>query len=241
MAIEVFNRHEKKYRLSEAAFFHLQRNLACHMQLDAHCRGWFTYPICNIYYDTPDSHLITASLQKPVYKEKLRLRCYETPSLDAMVYVEIKKKYKGVVNKRRSALRLYQAYDFLESGLLPATEPFMNAQVLREIQYLLTRQPLQPKVFLSYDRLAFSGAGDSDLRVSFDTNIRARRSDLRLESGVYGAPLLGPGEWLMEIKTSESIPLWLTGLLSEYRIYPSSFSKYGTEFQRREERKVLYV
>jgi SPX domain protein involved in polyphosphate accumulation len=232
MAIEVFNRHENKYRMNEDTSIRLQGRLFEYMQMDTNNTERFTYPICNLYYDTDDSYLIRASLQKPKYKEKLRLRSYGIPNENSKVYVEIKKKFRGVVNKRRSKLRLNEAYDFLASGETLETRPYMNGQVLREVEYILSRYDLKPKVFLAYERRAFFGADGSDLRVSFDTAIVTRRDDLRLESGIYGEPLLSDGEWLMEIKTSTSVPVWLAGLLSEYKVYPSGFSKYGAEYKR---------
>ncbi|MDR2939423.1 MAG: polyphosphate polymerase domain-containing protein [Clostridiales bacterium] len=232
MAIEIFNRYEKKYKVNEYIFVKLQNRLSEFMEVDSYNKSQFTYPICNIYYDTCDSQLIRASLSKPMYKEKLRVRSYGTANTDSKVYVEIKKKINGLVNKRRSGMKLQEAYNFLESGEPPEIKPYMNSQVMKEIQYLLSRYDLKPKVYLSYERRAYFEAGNPDLRISFDTNIITRHEDMRLESGIYGSPLLSGGEWLMEIKTSRSMPVWLTQTLSEYKIYPSSFSKYGADYQR---------
>ncbi|MDR0570915.1 MAG: polyphosphate polymerase domain-containing protein [Clostridiales Family XIII bacterium] len=235
MAIEIFNRYEKKYLVGEEVFHALQGKLAERMDLDGHNQSRLTYPICNIYYDTDDSRLIRASLAKPLYKEKLRLRSYGTPTEGNTVYVEIKKKFNGKVNKRRSGMKPQEAREFLSTGRLPIIQPYMNAQVLREVQYMLTRTPLKPAVYLSYERRAFKG--EADLRVSFDTDILTRRSDLRLESGAYGEPLLPRGVWLMEIKTAGAIPLWLSRLLAEYGAMPRGFSKYGFEYQKNEARR----
>ncbi|MDR1805474.1 MAG: polyphosphate polymerase domain-containing protein [Clostridium sp.] len=232
MAIEVFNRREQKYRLGRTTFLSLSERLGEYMCLDAHNQTHFTYPICNLYYDTADSHLIRTSLQKPRYKEKLRLRSYGTPTPDSKVYVEIKKKFCGCVNKRRSGILLRDAYAFLADGTAPKGGCGLNEQVLREISYLLSRQRLEPKVYLSYERRAFFGIDDPNIRVSFDTNILTRREDLLLESGNYGEGLLADGEWIMEVKTPSSIPIWLARLLSEYRVYPAGFSKYGREYTK---------
>lgn len=232
MAIEIFNRHEKKYRISEKTFLRIQDRLSGYMELDAYNKRHETYSISNIYYDTKDSHLIRTSLEKPKYKEKLRLRSYGAPGSDSKIYVEIKKKVAGLVNKRRSALKPAEAYAFLRDGILPAPQSYMNEQVLREIAYVLEQHALEPALCLSYDRRAYFGADGNDLRVSFDTNIRTRRTDLRLESGGYGEPLLDGDSWLMEIKVARSIPVWLCRLLSEYGVYPVSFSKYGTEYKQ---------
>ncbi len=232
MAIEVFNRHEKKYLIDEKILVNLQNRIAAHMEPDAYNRSGRAYTIANIYYDTDDNHLIHASLQGPRYKEKLRLRSYGVPGIDDKVYVEIKKKFSGLVNKRRSALRLNQAYEFLRTGLLPEPDATQNRQVLREIAYLLQEYPLKPKLYLAYDRLAYFDQNDRSLRISFDTGIRTRRTDLALEAGDYGTPLLKKGLWLMEIKISQSMPFWLARLLSEYQVYSAGFSKYGTEYQQ---------
>ena len=230
MAIEVFNRHENKYRLSGRTFAEISGAIAERIEVDKYNVGGETYPIFNIYYDTPGNDVIRASLSKPAYKEKLRLRSYGAPTADSTVYVEIKKKALGVVNKRRSGMKLREAYTFLESGAVPDIQPHMNAQALNEAAYILGRMPLAPAALLSYERVAFFG--ERELRVSFDTNIQTRRYDLRLEYGAYGEQLLGEGEWLMEIKTAGNMPLWLSGLLAKHKAYPASFSKYGAEYKR---------
>jgi len=233
VAIEVFNRHENKYLINSATVDQLQNDLMLRMVLDPYNQKFSTYTITNIYYDTDDSFLIRTSLQKPCYKEKLRLRGYGVPGLDDKVYVEIKKKVNGLVNKRRSAIKLVEAYDFLNSGQLPEPQPIHNRQVLREIAYLLSQHELKPRLYLAYDRRAYFGQDDSDLRVSFDCNIRCRRDDLRLEAGDFGEQLLPDGCWLMEIKTARGIPFWLSRLLSERQIFPTwaAFMNWFTQLK----------
>jgi hypothetical protein len=230
MAIEVFNRYENKYVIDEAIFDSLEERLLAYLTLDPYNHQKRFYPICNIYYDTDDNHLIRLSLSKPDYKEKLRLRSYGTPTEESEVFVEIKKKVGGLVNKRRSTLRLKESYEFLKSGKMPEMKSYMNKQVLQEIQYILRRHPLKKAVFISYERRAFFGKDSADVRISFDTNIIARREDLDLASCIRGERILPEGKLLMEVKTAGAIPVWLTRVLSEFQIYPKSFSKYGTEY-----------
>ncbi len=234
MAIEVFNRYEKKYRITDACYNKLRERLLTYMEPDAHSRDGEFYTICNIYYDTPRNELISRSLEKPVYKEKLRLRSYGTVTPEDKVFLEIKKKFKKKVNKRRTKLKLAEAYAFVESGVIPEHKSYMNAQVLRELQYLLKRMnmELKPALFLSYDRVAMFGKDNKEFRITFDRNITTRRYDLGLHYGIYGDKLLPEDEWIMEIKIEDAMPLWMTKLLSEFRIYPTSFSKYGTEYTR---------
>jgi hypothetical protein len=232
VAIEIFNRYENKYVLDTEKSAQIQERLLPRMRPDGYNGQGECYSVSNLYYDTVDSSLIRTALSKPGYREKLRLRSYGAPSRDSPVYVEIKKKCRGLVNKRRSGLKLDEAYAFLESGKLPPPQPYMNVQVLREIASMLERSVLRPVLCISYKRRAYFGVEDPDLRVSFDAQIKTRREDLRLEAGNFGEQLLDEDCRIMEIKVKRSIPLWLCRLLSEYRIYPVSFSKYGTEYTR---------
>lgn len=231
MAIEVFNRYEHKYMLDRKTYEKVIEVMDQHMELDSHNENHKPYTIANIYYDTADDHLIRASLQKPKYKEKLRLRAYGVPKKDSKVFLEIKKKYNGIVNKRRTTLTLKEAYDFVKSGKKPPLKDYMNAQILEEINYFLKVYDLTPKLYLAYDRIAYFEKGNPDLRISFDTNIRSRRYDVRLETGDYGELLLDGDVYLMEVKTSLAKPLWLVHVMTELDIKRTSFSKYGTEFK----------
>ena len=232
MAIEVFNRYEKKYRIRDDTYLKLKGTLSEFMEADAHSRDGDFYTICNIYYDTPDNYLIRKSIDGSIYKEKLRLRSYGTVTPEDKVFLEIKKKYNRLVNKRRTKILLPDAYEYLKTGEKPELKPFMNAQVLQEIDYMVHRLELSPKVFLSYDRCAMFGKENHDFRVTFDRNITTRRYDLGLHYGIYGDKLLEEDEWIMEVKIEHAMPLWMTEILSDYRIYPASFSKYGTEYKK---------
>ena len=225
MAGNVFNRIEKKYLLTRPAYEALREALIPHMDEDEY--GLHT--ICNIYYDTPDALLVRRSIEKPLYKEKLRLRSYGIPRMDTKVFLEIKKKYDKVVNKRRISLSLREAYDYLERGIRPKKD----SQILRELDFFLERYELQKGLYLAYDRIALFGREDHEFRLTFDRNIRSRREDMGLEKGDRGAPLLPPDCYLMESKVMGATPLWFSHILASLRIYPVSFSKYGNFHKQR--------
>ena len=232
MAIEVFNRREIKYLLTDADREALLGIIGEHMDADPFNKGGKTYSICNLYLDTSADELIRRSLEKPAFKEKIRLRSYGQVGLDGKVFLESKKKFDGVVNKRRTNFVLADAYRYFERGETPAAPAVkMNAQVLREIDYIMHFYRLKPRVYISYDRWAFFEKGNSDFRLTIDTNIQTRRTDLRLDSPVYGTQLLQQGQWLMEAKAFRAFPLWFVRFLSSRRIYSTSFSKYGTEYR----------
>lgn len=230
MAIEVFNRYEHKYILDKKTFVKVLDIMDKYMIADSFNTERKPYTIANIYLDTRDDYLIRTSLEKPKYKEKLRLRSYGVPDIDSVVFLEIKKKFGGIVNKRRTKLKLCEAYDFIFSGKQPEFKKYMNQQVLNEIEYFFKIYDLSPKVYLAYDRIAYFAKDNNDLRISFDMNIRSRRYDLFLENGDYGKNIIGD-YYLMEIKTSLAKPLWLTHMLADLNIKRQSFSKYGTEFK----------
>ena len=242
MAIETFQRYEKKFLLDTDLFHRVTERISDWMEPDRYNVGGETYSVASIYYDTRQDDLIRRSLEKPLYKEKLRLRAYGVPKPEDKVFLGIKKKYKGVVNKRRTKIRLQDAYSFLETGVLPAYQPFMNRQVMDELAYFRQLYEVYPALYLSYDRYAFFAKDDPEFRVTLDTNITTRREDVRLESGSYGTKLLPPDQWLMEVKVQAAMPLWFVDILSDCGIYPNSFSKYGTEYtQRIQNKEIVYV
>lgn len=238
MAIEVFNRREIKYMLSDDDRNALLSIIGNYMDSDPFNKDGKTYPISNLYLDTDSDELIIKSLEKPSFKEKIRLRSYGTVALSDKVFLESKKKFGGVVNKRRTNFILKDAYDYFETGKVNESQTTsdgkilkMNGQVMSEIDYIMHFYSLKPKVFISYDRFAFFEKNNSDFRLTIDTNIQARREDLRLDSPAYGRKLLKEGQWLMEAKAFKAFPLWFVRFLSERKIFQTSFSKYGTEYK----------
>lgn len=231
-SIEVFNRVEHKYIVEGDTYNRIREQLKAYMYEDGFSTDGGFYTICNIYYDTDTDELIRHSIEKPTYKEKLRLRSYGRAEPDSKVFLEIKKKYRGVVNKRRTVLNLREAYEFTSTYSKPEFKSYMNAQVLNELEYFMKFYKPVPKVFLAYDRAALFCKDNPELRITFDTNIRARREDLRLDSDDKGELLIDKDKWVMEIKVIDSYPLWLVEILSSNGLYKTSFSKYGTEYEK---------
>ena len=220
----VFQRYEIKYILKSDQKARIVAAMMPYMAPDQYGRT----TIRNVYFDTPNYRLIRHSMEKPVYKEKLRIRSYQQARPGSEVFVELKKKYKGIVYKRRLSLPEQDAVDWM-AGSQPPSE---DSQIRREIDcFLRYYGALRPTVFLSYERQAWYCRDGGDFRVTFDDNILCRRTDLSLESAVGGTPILDEGLVLMEIKCSGGIPLWMTALLREEKLYKTSFSKYGTAYQ----------
>lgn len=229
----VFKRYEIKFLLTAAQKEAILQTMAPYMALDQYGRT----TIRNVYFDTDNYRLIRRSIEKPVYKEKLRIRSYRRAEPGDKVFVELKKKYKGVVYKRRISMPEQQAMDWI-CGAAGAPD----TQIGREVEYFRKHyQSLRPAVFLSYEREAYYSRDGSDLRVTFDDHIYARQDRLSLSQAVDGQPLLPEGMVLMEVKTPGAIPLWLTKHLTKARIFKTSFSKYGTAYQTMIRHKGAYI
>ena len=219
---QIFERKEKKYLLTAAEKDALLARIGDRLIPDTY--GPST--ICSLYFDTADYRIIRASVGAKTYKEKLRLRCYGTPNTDSTVFLELKKKYRGVVYKRREKIPLSAAYDYINTGVLPK-----DTQIMREIDWMRKTNDLFPMILIAYDRVAFYSEEIAGLRLTFDTNVRFRTDDLRLEHGPDGQTILTTGRYILEIKTLGAMPLWLTHELDVLSLYPTSFSKYGTAYR----------
>ena len=226
----VFRRREQKYLLTADQLQALEQLMTARMKPEKYWKS----DVRNIYFDTPDGRMIRRSIEGPVYKEKIRLRCYGPAEGSSEVFLELKKKYKGIVYKRRVSLTLDEAMNYMSDKQASLD----IGQIGKEIDYVKGFYPgLAPAMYVSYDRLAWKSP-DSDLRITVDRNIRYRVSPLDLTVPPSGKALLEPGQGLMEIKTAESIPLWLTAFLSQHRINKTSFSKFGLAYMRELKRKL---
>ena len=221
---EVFQRYEKKYLLTRSQYEKLREAAGDRIVPDVFGR----HTICNVYFDTESYELNPASIEKPPYKEKLRLRSYGTLQDDSQVFIELKKKYDGVVYKRRIPVSLSEAEAYLYEGMKPEKQ----SQIFREIDWFIRFYRPKPSVFLAYDRRAFFGKAQEDFRVTFDTGIRYREDHLHLSEGDAGILLIREDQVLMEVKMPDSMPCWFGEILSDLEIFPISFSKYGTYYRQ---------
>ena len=220
---EIFQRKEIKYLLNEKQFFEIKRYLEGFAKVDEYGLS----RINNIYFDTPDFYLIRTSLEKPLYKEKLRLRTYGHTTDETNAFIEIKKKYARIVYKRRISGRYEQMHDYLMGG----DEEIGFSQIAAEIKAFKERyDDLIPAMSICYDRIAMAGIEDNDFRVTFDTNIEWSEESTDLRDIKKGKQLLKPQQYLMEIKVSNAMPVELSKKLSELGIFPTSFSKYGAGY-----------
>lgn len=219
----VFRRYELKYLLTPQQKERVLAEMAPYMAMDQYGRT----TIRNLYFDTNNYRLIRHSIEKPVFKEKLRIRSYQKATEDDDVFIELKRKYESLVYKRRVSMPLKDSLRWICDGEMNQK----GTQITDEIAYFMKHyESLRPTVFLSYEREAYFEKNGGDLRITFDENILARQEQLSLVSDPWGTPLLPDNRILMEIKCSGGIPLWMTAFLSSEHIYKTSFSKYGTAY-----------
>ena len=221
--MDVFQRRELKFLIDQSQRQQLELQLRSRMVPDPHGRS----TICNLYYDTPDYRLIRRSLERPVYKEKLRLRSYGRTVTEVDVFLEMKKKYKGIVYKRRIRVSEAEARAFMERR----AELPKDSQIAREMVYFRDfYRELAPRVYLSYEREAWFDPRDPGFRMTLDRNIQYRTTELSLAASTDGQAILPPDMSLLEVKASGGIPMWLTEHLSRNHIHKQSFSKYGRAY-----------
>lgn len=218
----IFKRAEQKYRVPASAQAGLEALLAEQMAPAEYPHG----TNCSLYYDTDGHDVIIQSMEKPEYKEKLRLRSYGVPGEDTIVFIELKKKYRGTTYKRRESLPYREAVRFLDEGIYPSKD----TQIMREIAYFLQQNPVKPSLYIAYDRDSYCGVRNPDLRATVDHNIRFRTEDLSLAAGTSGHLLDLSGDALLEVKAEGSLPLPLIRGLHKLKLFPESFSKFATAY-----------
>ena len=237
-----FERKETKYLLTPEQYRQFRELVGGLLADDEYPRSI----ISSLYYDTPEDRLINRSMEKPRYKEKLRIRAYGCANASQPVYVELKKKFKGIVYKRRVAMSMPAAYAFMDGmpyrevvERFPLADPAMQAdafsfksmQIASEIAFTRDRYPdLRPAMMIVTNRLALRSTEGSDVRVTFDLNPVWRDTELGFGYGFDGTPIHADGRVIMEIKCLGAYPLWLVDALSQCKVYPQSSSKYGKAY-----------
>ena len=224
MAISIMNRCEQKYYVNSDKYQKLLEHINQFVKKDP----YFREKICNVYFDNDDNELITRSLDKPIYKEKIRLRSYDVPNDNSICFLEIKKKYGDIVNKRRIEITYKEAKDYIYKGIIPNA----NKQIMNEIDYCFKNYNLKPKIGLCYDRDSYYAIDDSSFRITFDYNIKGDFNNATLSDS--GTLLFNDGV-IMEIKTLKGIPKWFNDCLSQLEIYPRSYSKVGVAYTKLKE------
>ena len=222
--INVMKRYEMKYIVDQDQAAYFLKALEGHMQADRFGKT----SIASLYYDTPDRRLINASIEKPDFKEKIRLRSYGLAADDSPVFLELKRKAFDIVYKRRIQSVIPEVDRFFkgEDGI------FGEGQISRELQYFKNLyRDLQPACLIIYDRTAYFEP-DGDLRLTIDNSPRYRTDAMELTRSMDGQLLLPKGQSILEVKVQDAMPLWLSKILDDAHIRKSSFSKYGEAYQR---------
>lgn len=229
MAIEIFSRREQKYLITKKQYEQLVERITPHMRYDKYGVDG-KYAVTSLYFENEHLDIYYETKNKLKYRQKLRLRVYDETDINGTAFFEIKQKHNNVVNKRRVVLPLAEAYRFLEKDRQEELTSYQstNEQVLREIDYYKEYYQLQPEMIVSYNRHAFHGVADSELRITFDMDLKCRSNDLALEHGPYGERFIDKDLVVLEVKVNDSVPLWLTRHLQDLNCEQRSASKFCT-------------
>jgi hypothetical protein len=221
--VAVMKRYELKYIISGEQESFLKAKLKGHLYPDEFGKT----SIASLYYDTPDYRFIRLSNDKPMFKEKLRLRSYGLADNNSPVFLELKRKAYGVVYKRRIRSTIQAVEDFINGE----SDDLGEGQINKELSYFISQNKLIPSCLIIYDRTAYYEP-NGDLRLTIDNNPRFRLSDLDLRISMQGEPLLPDGHSILEVKVQGAMPLWLSKILDEGKMYKTGFSKYGEAYKR---------
>lgn len=222
---KIFKRVEKKYILTKEEYKKLIFNISNQLEENEYPKS----KILNLYYDTPNYDLAIKSIQKPEFKEKLRLRSYNIPDSENEVFFELKRKCKGIVSKRRIAIKYKDFENYTKTGILENIE---SKQIFDEIEYTINKYNLAPKMMVAYDRDSYYLKENKDIRITFDFNLRSRTDNLNLKMGDAGTKFFNEDMCIMEIKSCIGLPIWFVRILNDLKIYPTSFSKYGEIYKK---------
>lgn len=232
MAIEIFTRREQKYLITTDQYFELAWKISSYMRPDKYGDNG-KYTVTSLYFESPDYKIYYETKNKLKFRQKLRLRIYDDTDIHGTAFFEVKQKHKKVVNKRRMVLPLSEAYYYLNHASHMPLENIQtsNMQVLREIDHFRSLFNLRPEMIVSYDRHAFHGINDDELRITFDHNLRCRNDDLAIENGPYGKNFIDENLVVLEVKVNDSVPLWLTRILQDLNCEQRSASKFCTSLE----------
>ena len=226
-----FQRVEEKYLLTKEEKEKFLKMTKKHLEKDK----YFYSEIHNIYFDTRNNDLIINSLEKPVFKDKFRIRSYNKPTLEDDIFFEMKTKYKGIVGKRRVKLKLKDFNAYLNNKY------FLDTQIFKELDYYFKYYDLVPAIYIAYDRNSYQGIENKDLRITFDSNLRSRRKDLEFTKNTKLVSYFKEDYYIMEIKTNYTMPLWLVKTISTLKLKPVSFSKYGKIYEKEKKEMLTYA
>jgi SPX domain protein involved in polyphosphate accumulation len=219
MIKKTFKRVEQKYLLTEEKYLAIQSMIEQYFLQDK----YYFSKIYNLYFDNDNFDSIINSLEKPLYKSKIRLRSYGEAKQDEYLFLEMKQKYEGTVYKRRLNLTLKEFEDYINKGIFPKKKK----QIMKEIDYQIKYHHLHPAIFVAYDRYSYYSKDDENFRITFDYNLRGRLKNLKLKDNKDNQPYFEENMYIMEVKSLSGLPLWFSKELSKQQIYPCSFSKVG--------------
>lgn len=232
MALEIFTRKEQKYLITKQQYQELVDRILPRMRPDKNgVEGKYT--VTSLYFESPDKQIYFETKNKIKYRQKLRLRVYDSTDINGIAFFEVKQKHNKVVNKRRMLIPLREAKKYLAQGFSEPLEKYetSNEQVLREIHYFRQLYHLKPEMIVSYYRHALHGVEDAELRMTFDFNLRCRKEDLLLEHGPYGRQFIDDNLVILEVKVNDSVPLWLARVLQELDCEQRGASKFCTSLE----------
>lgn len=243
-------RLEYKYLVPLCLIDELRAAMMPYVCYDAFCRDrpQRQYTVRSIYYDNRRFDCYYEKFDGFRLKKKLRIRGYNTPQPDSIVFLEIKRKQEDFISKSRAPVRwqqvgkLFGGYD--SSGLLPFEPGSAAAEAASRFFYNYHRRRMLATVLIAYEREAFFGRFDPMLRLTFDKNVRSRMyPQLGALFEDREMKFVMPESFVFELKFYMRLPLWVRDLIRRFELQRLAISKYamGIDVQRLEKKFIRGV
>jgi len=236
-----FQRLELKFLIDEPRADLIRRQLEPYCAIDPHSLdhprredGHIGYEISSLYLDTPALAFHRAKERGDADRLKLRVRTYSKTSRATL---EVKRRHSDVIDKIRAVVDRDRVETCVD-GLLGDFEVDDHTQAfLHQLGLLVATSGAGPTLTVRYDREAYASVVDHYARVTFDRQIRARRTEIwDLSPPEDESWVRFDDHWkthhltlpiVMEIKCRKAVPFWLIDLIRRNNLSRCSFSKYS--------------
>lgn len=224
-------RLEYKYLIPVDKLDSFRRELLPFVNLDDKHNDGNEYIVRSIYFDTHDLRFYREKVEGYKIRKKLRIRGYNFVENANPVFLEIKRKNDGYINKNRAPLEYQNLDEFLESAsindfIIKDSNGELHKRDAEKFLYHLRKNSLKPIVLIVYDREAFFSKFDESLRITFDKNLRYKIYPSLENLFSEDLQVLHKNNFILEVKFSEGFPNWLSNLINKYQLSRKSLSKY---------------
>lgn len=229
-------RFERKYLVPNHHLPSLRKSLSPFVLPDKHTlltpSDYPEYTVRSIYFDSPDLDALYDKSEGVEIRKKLRIRAYNTPEQNKGLFFEIKRKIGNKIGKNRAFIPQLNFESILQEGWDDRTQSPLNDKTKADLHTFLFyyhKKNQQPVNLIVYDREAYHGKFNSEVRITFDKNIRSKLnpSNQDLFTNLDLDPVW-PHHFILEIKYFHApMPSWAKNIVDSFSLQTAALSKYA--------------